>query len=283
MLVAVICLLLSGDIHPCPGPDGQCHSPMPGDGMAFHGTTSRSNNAFPQVRTSISIPATFDHEQTNLIRRFRHPNAVELPEAIRPDEPLLAGPMPELSAGESGERRHAEDLVVFWCAPGRHTEDGRPLTTDSTNTDLQTNYSATASNNDSGTLEHSAEPNPTLKVCLDNKTRVAVRNVNKPTRKLINPAITKKRDWSIFQTVNNARVVWDPKAKPKGLLGGHLNIHSIKSKSDQIQHLLNESNLHFLCLSETWLHEHAPSAAVSVPGYVQSRRDRVGSKRGGVS
>lgn len=105
---------------------------------------------------------------------------------------------------------------------------------------------------------------------------------NRTTRKLINPAIMKYRKWKVFQTVNNSRIIWDPRAKSRGLLGGHLNIQSIKSKSDQIQHLLTDSNLDFLCLSETWLHEHAPSAALVVPGYVNFRRDRVGSKGGGV-
>ncbi len=36
----------------------------------------------------------------------------------------------------------------------------------------------------------------------------------------LNPAIKKLRKLNFFQTVNNARVLWDPRAKPKGLLGG---------------------------------------------------------------
>lgn len=75
---------------------------------------------------------------------------------------------------------------------------------------------------------------------------------------------------------------WDPTAKPKGLLGGHLNIRSLISKSDQIQHLLLDSNLDFLCLSETWLNKNAPSAAVNVSGFKVFRRDRERSKGGGV-
>lgn len=75
--------------------------------------------------------------------------------------------------------------------------------------------------------------------------------------------------------------MWDPRAKPKGLLGGHLNVRSILSKSEQIQHLLLDSNLDFLCLSETWLNQTAPSAALNFPGYSIYRKDRGGSKRGG--
>ena len=99
------------------------------------------------------------------------------------------------------------------------------------------------------------------------KLRVArgLRDVN--GKQIINQAITKHRKWKVFQTVNHSRIIWDPKVKPKGLFGGHLNIRSIVSKSDQIQHLLMESNLDFLCLSETWLHENSPTAALNIPGY----------------
>ena len=49
----------------------------------------------------------------------------------------------------------------------------------------------------------------------------------------LNPAIIKLRKFNLFQTVNNAKVLWDPQAKPSGLLGGPLNIHSFISKSDK--------------------------------------------------
>lgn len=58
-----------------------------------------------------------------------------------------------------------------------------------------------------------------------------------------------------------------------------MNIRSVISKSDQIQHLLMGSNLDFLCLSETWLHVNSPSAALEVPGFKMYRKD---SKGGGV-
>jgi len=70
-------------------------------------------------------------------------------------------------------------------------------------------------------------------------------------------------------------------AEPRGLLGGHLNIRSLLSKSEQIQHLLLGSNLDFLCLSETWLNQNAPLAALNIPGYNIYRTDRQVSKKGG--
>lgn len=107
---------------------------------------------------------------------------------------------------------------------------------------------------------------------------IVMQNVN---RKQLNPWIAKNKKWEVFQTVNHSRTVWDPKAKPKGLLGGHLNIRSILSKSEQIQHLLLDSNLDFLCLSETCLNQNAPLAALNIPGYNIYRKDREGSKKGG--
>ncbi len=122
-----------------------------------------------------------------------------------------------------------------------------------------------------------------------NKTQNSVFNVSnivvsKLERKItgLNPAIKKLRKLNFFQTVNNARVLWDPRAKPKGLLGGHLNIHSIIPKSDQIKHLLAKSNLDFLCLSETWLHKNSPSSALHIPGYNVFRKDRVEGRGGGL-
>ncbi|MEQ2189935.1 hypothetical protein GOODEAATRI_030422 [Goodea atripinnis] len=43
-------------------------------------------------------------------------------------------------------------------------------------------------------------------------------------------AINKQKHYLFFQTVNHARVVWDPALKPKGIFGGHLNIRSLIPK-----------------------------------------------------
>ncbi|KAK7877748.1 hypothetical protein WMY93_030562 [Mugilogobius chulae] len=97
-----------------------------------------------------------------------------------------------------------------------------------------------------------------------------------------NPAVAKHKSLHIFQTVNHARVIWDRKLKPKGLFGGHLNIRSLVSKADQLKHLLTNSNLDFLCISETWLRPSTPEHVFTVPGYQCFRRDRPEGKGGGV-
>ena len=97
-----------------------------------------------------------------------------------------------------------------------------------------------------------------------------------------NPAVIKQRASYLFQTVNHAKVIWDPKLKPRGLFGGHLNARSVVSKSDQLIHLLSSSNLDFLCVSETWLQQSTPVSVFSIPGYQCFRQDRLGGRGGGV-
>lgn len=48
----------------------------------------------------------------------------------------------------------------------------------------------------------------------------------KPTQAI---SCLKQQQMKLFQTVNHARVLWDAKTKPKGIFGGHLNIHIIVS------------------------------------------------------
>ena len=68
----------------------------------------------------------------------------------------------------------------------------------------------------------------------------------------------------------------------KGITGGLLNIQSIIPKRDQIQHLLMDSNLDFLALTETWLSSPTPTTMIDVPGYTCFRKDRLSGKGGGV-
>ncbi len=76
-------------------------------------------------------------------------------------------------------------------------------------------------------------------------------------------------------------MVWDPKVKSKGILGGHLNIQSLFPKRDEIRILLSESNIDFLRIGETWLHKKIPTSIIDVPGYTCFRRDRTVGRGGG--
>lgn len=95
-------------------------------------------------------------------------------------------------------------------------------------------------------------------------------------------AASKQTTFRLFQTVNHAKILWDPKVKPKGILGGHLNIKSVVSKTEQLEHLLTDSILDFLCLSETWLKPSTPQSVFYVPGYNVFRCDRKQGKGDGV-
>ena len=93
-------------------------------------------------------------------------------------------------------------------------------------------------------------------------------------------ASTKQRQLKFFQTVNHAQVIWNPHSKPKGLLGGHLNIRSLLPKIDQMRKLLMESNLDFLCITESWLNCNVSTDRVNIPGYSCYRKDRTTGKVG---
>ncbi len=86
-------------------------------------------------------------------------------------------------------------------------------------------------------------------------------------------AAYKQKQCHFFQTVNHTRVIWDSHLKPKGIFGGHLNIRSIFTKGDQIHTLLTESNLDYLCLSETWLHNNIPMNMINIPMFAIGKID----------
>ena len=81
----------------------------------------------------------------------------------------------------------------------------------------------------------------------------------KPDVKLV---ILKQQQTKLLQTVNHARVLWDPTVKPKGIFGWHINVRSIISKTEQIEK--SDSNLDYLGLSETWLTPTLPSGYQAV-------------------
>lgn len=101
------------------------------------------------------------------------------------------------------------------------------------------------------------------------------------TRMTRNPILKKYLATKILRTLNHARLVWDHQLKPKGLLCGHINIRSMMSKREQIEHLLCDSNIDILGMSETWLSSSSPEAAILLPGCTVFRQDRNG-KGGGV-
>ena len=52
--------------------------------------------------------------------------------------------------------------------------------------------------------------------------------------KRVNPAIVKNRGFRLFQTVRQARILWNRNVKPRGLLDGHLNMPCPKVNSCSI-------------------------------------------------
>lgn len=97
-----------------------------------------------------------------------------------------------------------------------------------------------------------------------------------------NPVMKRHRSTHFFQTLNQAKIVWDTRCKMKGLFGGHLNIRSMTPKREQLEHLLCNSNIDFLGLSETWLNCSSANSVVNMSGYNVFRKDREQGRGGGV-
>ena len=76
-----------------------------------------------------------------------------------------------------------------------------------------------------------------------------------------------------------ALIPGEPMCKPKGILGGQLNIRSLIPKKDQIATLM-DSNLDYLCLTESWLHSNIPTNMMDIEGYQCFRKDRNSGKGG---
>lgn len=93
------------------------------------------------------------------------------------------------------------------------------------------------------------------------KAKVKLANRDTTDDKQSQEAIINQR-----QTVNPAKVVWDPIVKPKGIFEGHFNIRSLFSKCDEIRIVLLGSNLDFFCISETWQHHKLSTSMIDVPG-----------------
>lgn len=62
----------------------------------------------------------------------------------------------------------------------------------------------------------------------------------------------------------------------KGMTFVHLNIRSLINKIDLVRHMLSDSNIDCLCLSETWLREVISDELIRIEGYRVLRADRHG-------
>ena len=153
----------------------------------------------------------------------------------------------------TGEKKPTDHLQLL-PDPQQHTRDSTPHAAD---------FSLPTVSEPSCSYRHTTT-----------ERKYAVKDAISESCKHSGRAEAKQRQFRFCQTVNHAKVIWDSKTKPKGIVGGHLNIQSIISKQDQVQHLFTVSNLDYLCLTETWLKCYIPTHMLDVPGYVCFRKDR---------
>lgn len=78
---------------------------------------------------------------------------------------------------------------------------------------------------------------------------------------VVHVKLQQRRDFFSIQTVNHAKII---------------------SKTGEIDKLLSDSNLDFLCLSETWLTPNSPDSVYAISGYNVFRKDRQTGRGGGL-
>ena len=64
----------------------------------------------------------------------------------------------------------------------------------------------------------------------------------------------------------------------KGLKIVHINIQSLVNKLEHIKLLLDENQIHILCITETWLTNNIDDCIVNIDGYNMYRMDRSNGK-----
>ena len=74
---------------------------------------------------------------------------------------------------------------------------------------------------------------------------------------------------------------YDEMPTVRGFKVGHLNIRSVRNKTDDLRLLLEQNSFDVLTLSESWLENSVHDCEVSIPGYDVLRQDRGQNKRGG--
>lgn len=276
--VIAICLLLSGDIHQCPG---SVNNILPTEGPYVNTANSRSTAGNLQVRSQ-SIPYYTLEQQTHL-------NVSISPAAVS----TVAVPMTNLDvAANSAEPFGAWSGVTIWNAPhalatprkhpsSARSSGGTVISADARGTGAFHSWLRNNPESSHGPaagptrVQHSVQTIDNIRSHLpglrcepgvkqsdingrsDAKMNNGNDNQHKPSNagKTIpkhqrhattnNIAAPRQKVSKIFQTVNHAKILWDQKLKPKGIFGGHLNIREALSKK------LNKFS--YYCQILTWI------------------------------
>ena len=90
-------------------------------------------------------------------------------------------------------------------------------------------------------------------------------------------------------TINSNKIVSYAKVKndfrpfKNNFKFGHINARSIPKSIDELNHLMYETELDILAISETWLHSNIPISLFEIPGYDILRKDRTSKRGGGIA
>ena len=69
----------------------------------------------------------------------------------------------------------------------------------------------------------------------------------------------------------------------RGLKIAHINIQSIRFKTDHLHIFLHSNNIDILCVTETWLSADIDDNEIVIDGYYMCRKDRVFMEHGGIA
>lgn len=222
--IIAICLLLSGDIHQCPGP----LSAPAQTGPRVSSTHSRSNTGNLQVCPPCTQNYTLE-QPTHLPDSIFSASTVGLP---------MTGTVAMVSSMEEESGFSRRDGLFTWEAPCMLTPSAPCATArNSGNVAYPVHGTAVQQKSPYGS-NNAGENSPTRQMLQlhlhssENKANISslttTGSTTKQNRKLTtNLAVVKNRKWNVFRTVNNSKIIWDSSIKPKGLLGGHLNVRSL--------------------------------------------------------
>lgn len=242
ILIIILCLLLSGDVHQCPGPI----SDSGGDMNKGTGSGEATDDYHAGVH------AAEDSGKLHL----------DLP--IQPEtNGVFAG-----WSGNIAVHAHAVESSLREDRGSDGATSGQP-----SHESIQRGHRGRATGRHERGAAESTQQRKDVPELISSSHKSRVNPQSKP--------LQRRYDLTLFKTLNHAKVIWDAKSKPKRLLGAHLNVWDISSKTDQVEKMLTDSNLDFICISETLLKKTSPRSAFYIPGFSIFRRGRNTGKRGG--
>ncbi|KAI9534131.1 hypothetical protein NQZ68_016849 [Dissostichus eleginoides] len=228
-IILTLYLLLSGDVHQCPGPTTR----------NINREVTKSNNPVSQVRDT--------HRESTVIEYIHQPNV--MPCVCCPSGGDGLAKLCRLGSGTAGaeERRSGTPRAVAVAVGEGSVRDRDRVRDRNRDRDRLAAFGHSVEDTPMAMEKVSFDPhgisnltglrcpaNPEVGCCVQVQTQ-RVSQFDKQqhaykSNRTINPVFKKHCKFNLFKTVNHSLVIWDQQHKPKGIFGGHLNIRSLTPK-----------------------------------------------------